>query len=354
LTEAPESKFHDLVLRRYAMRKGISLEEAREKFGPLLAAATGETEKEEERIIPEELVEDLRAIAQVSDKLPDESQRYIQMLASGKIERALLDEKGPKEKSWLDDLAQKIREMKVTDKLLSEAFPEPEKQPPPAPAESPRLAELEARLDKLTELIQATAAEKEAAKLESILAPIREEIADVKNRLGTREAPKEAESITALRERLTLVETTAKAALREMGYDIPEKPEKEAPKTLEQLKAELEAAGYKVEDMKITRVEAEKMVEEARQKAQEEMLDDHRIKAVENIVSKAVDNVIGMFRGPLERYFEGELERRARAAAEPTAPLPPELPPAPEVPPPPTPPIDAGKRSKSKARTEKT
>ena len=357
MSEEGGDKVKELVIRRFAYRKGIPYEQALEQYGPLLDAAASSGEEERARLLPPDIVEDLQAIATLSDKLPDESQRYIQMLASSKIEHALTSPGTTGRTTRVEKILERVQDMKVVDKVLEQAFPPPPEPPQAEPQENPRIAQLEKRLEEIMEAVKGTAAEKEAKRLEEILAPVREELAELKTKIEAPAPTKETESIKTIRARIKEAETEAKTTLEAMGYEVPEKAEQEPPKTLEEMKVTLEEMGFEVKDTRISREEALKMIEEASKKAEEEMLDDHRIKAVENIISTAIGRLLDMFSPVVQSYFEGEIQRRVRATAA-TPPAPPATPvvrpPAEEkAPPPPAREVKPAPKKKPGTRTRK-
>jgi len=61
--------------------------------------------------------------------------------------------------------------------------------------------------------------------------------------------------------------------------------------------------GFRVEDMYMRRDEVERLLQEERQKAQEEMLDDKRIRAVGNIVREAIAKLTEMFKPAIDAMF---------------------------------------------------
>jgi len=73
--------------------------------------------------------------------------------------------------------------------------------------------------------------------------------------------------------------------------------------TRTKMKETLEKLGYKVEDTYMRKDEVEKLVQEVRQKAEEEALDDKRIDAVERIITAAVDKIVGAFQPAIQAIF---------------------------------------------------
>jgi len=69
------------------------------------------------------------------------------------------------------------------------------------------------------------------------------------------------------------------------------------------IKEMLERMGFKVEDMYMHRDEVQRLVEEVRRRAEEDMLDDRRIQAAENIIRDAVAQVIALFKPAIDALF---------------------------------------------------
>lgn len=120
---------------------------------------------------------------------------------------------------------------------------------------------------------------------------------------------KTAEGLREVRTRLKQAEEDAKGVLEDMGYSLPKKrlelgAGESVPEKNEDFVAEAKRRGYRVERDVIPREEALEMVEKAKQGAQEELIDDKRIKAVENIITKTIENLFDMFKDPLQRAME--------------------------------------------------
>jgi vacuolar-type H+-ATPase subunit I/STV1 len=73
--------------------------------------------------------------------------------------------------------------------------------------------------------------------------------------------------------------------------------------TRAKMKEVLEKMGFKIEDVYMKKDEVERIVEEAKRRAAEEMLDDKRIEAVKDIVKDAVSKVIEMFKPAVDVIF---------------------------------------------------
>jgi oligoribonuclease NrnB/cAMP/cGMP phosphodiesterase (DHH superfamily) len=81
----------------------------------------------------------------------------------------------------------------------------------------------------------------------------------------------------------------------------------------------LKRQGYRVESDTITKEEAKRMIEEATKKAQEEALEDERIKAVSDIIRESIKQMIDLFRVPVETYFKTAFESRQASGETPAA-----------------------------------
>lgn len=149
---------------------------------------------------------------------------------------------------------------------------------------------------------------------ENVIKPLQEDLEEVKKSLSREEPPKPEESISTIKETLDKAEEDARAVFTGLGIPVPEKgkvsvtpvPEKD-----EDLVEELKGRGYRVEYDRIPREEAARMAEEARKKVEEDLLEDRRIQAVENIFRDVVNRIFDMITEPLQRYMESSIERRA-------------------------------------------
>lgn len=145
-----------------------------------------------------------------------------------------------------------------------------------------------------------------------ILQPLRSDLEAVKKKVETVPEGGPAKTVEGLRDvraRLKQAEEDAKGVLEDMGYSLPGKrlalgAEESVPKEDEDLVAEVKKRGYRVEYDMIPREQALKLAEDAKNRAQEDVLDDKRIKAVENIITKTIENLFDMFKDPLQRAME--------------------------------------------------
>jgi len=78
---------------------------------------------------------------------------------------------------------------------------------------------------------------------------------------------------------------------------------KEYEETRRQVKEALEALGFRVEDRYVPREEVERIVEEVRRRAYDEVLDDKRIEAVKEIISTSIAKLIELFRPAVDAIF---------------------------------------------------
>jgi|GEM_PF-5195744 uncharacterized protein (DUF1697 family) len=72
---------------------------------------------------------------------------------------------------------------------------------------------------------------------------------------------------------------------------------------IEEIKKKLEQAGYKIMGGPLTWDQVEKLIEEAKKRAQEEVLEDKRIDAVADIIRDSVSRIIEMFKPAVELWF---------------------------------------------------
>jgi len=73
--------------------------------------------------------------------------------------------------------------------------------------------------------------------------------------------------------------------------------------TRAKIREALEKMGFRVEDVYMRRDDVERAIEEAKRRAQEELVDDKRIEAVQNIVQDAVSRIIELFKPAVETLF---------------------------------------------------
>jgi flagellar motility protein MotE (MotC chaperone) len=71
----------------------------------------------------------------------------------------------------------------------------------------------------------------------------------------------------------------------------------------ERMKKLLESLGFKVEDLYMRREEVEKLIDEVKRRAAEEVLEDKRIEAVKDIINNAVNRIISLFSPVIDYYI---------------------------------------------------
>jgi flagellar motility protein MotE (MotC chaperone) len=71
----------------------------------------------------------------------------------------------------------------------------------------------------------------------------------------------------------------------------------------ERMKKLLESMGFKVEDLYMRREEVEKLIDEVKRRAAEEVLEDKRIEAVKDIINNAVNRIISLFSPVIDYYI---------------------------------------------------
>lgn len=173
----------DATLERYAKRKGKSLEEVKKFYGPMLRKAL---EKKEERLLPQELLDDLMRVAEVSGKLSGEAAVPLQMLAVGGVEKALksgnVDPDDVAVKA-INKVAPVIASLKAMDKLLDAAFPA-------STTKGGVSEDVQTLVGTVNQLVTAWNKKEEAEK-ESLADKALKEIASLREELATKEERKE-------------------------------------------------------------------------------------------------------------------------------------------------------------------
>lgn len=286
--EVRETSKEDDLVKRYRAKWGVSEEEAKEKVKKFMEKRP----VDRSRAMPstDNLFPD--PVGPLSEKVQDINQAA---LSTAFTKKSLKEMNQPPEE--MEKLKSEVDTVKETVNNVMELV-------------TKRLEELQDTLD-----VKVKKEEREAliSELEEkVVKPLRSDLEAVKKRVET--APeggptKTAEDLREVRTRLKQAEEDAMGVLEDMGYSLPKKrlqlgAEESVPKKDDDLVAELKSRGYRVEYGMVSREQAEKMAEEGRHRAQEDVQDDQRIKAVENIVGKAIDNLFEMFKEPLQRAME--------------------------------------------------
>ena len=287
--EVRETSKEDDLVKRYRVKWGVSEEEAKEKVKKFMEKRP----VDRSRAMPstDNLFPD--PVGPLSEKVQDINQA---VLSTAFTKKSLKEMNQPPEE--MERLKSEVGTVKETVNNVMELV-------------TKRLEELQGTLD---EKVRKEDRDALIAELDAkILQPLRSDLEAVKKRVETAPEPaKTAEGLREVRARLKQAEEDAKGVLEDMGYPLPKKrilelgPEEYAvlPKKDEDIVAELKKRGYRVEYDMIPREEALKLAEEAKRRAQEDLIDDQRIKSVENIVTKAIDNLFDMFKEPLQRAME--------------------------------------------------
>ncbi len=151
-----------------------------------------------------------------------------------------------------------------------------------------------------------------------VIKPLQDKIEAVEERIKTEEPPQRVESIKTLKGIVDSAVDDAKTILEEAGYPVPEKrpmvsePSKE-PDTKE-LVEELRKRGYHIEYDMIPREKALELVKAAREKAQEDVLDDKRIEGVVKVIETGLNRVFDMFAEPLQMWMNSAMASRGAEA----------------------------------------
>ena len=288
MSEAKETSDVKEIAKRYSTKWGVPEKEAEEKVKKFLEKKPVDRSKampSTDNMFPE-------PVGPLSEKIQDVNQAA---LSTAFTKRSLKEMNQPPEE--IERLKSEVNTVKETVNNVMELV-------------TKRLEELHDTLDEKVKKEERATLISELE--EKVVKPLRSDLEAVKKRVETApegEPAKTAEGLREVRARVKQAEEDAMGVLEDLGYSLPKKrlelgAEESVPKKDEDLVTELKRRGYRVEYDMIPREEALKLAEEAKHRAQEDLIDDQRIKSVENIITKAIDNLFDMFKEPLQRAME--------------------------------------------------
>jgi len=294
------------AIEKYSKKWGITPEEAEKKIRRLLEEAGKEDRKNAiptvENIFPVPLGE-------LSKKVQDVNQA---LLSTAYTRRHL--------NSPPEDIAALREKIERTDRIVSDLK-----------------SGLEEQIRKLTETLEdkkrKETREELLKELDEKMNPVREGLKTLMEKL---EKVEKGEPTTSnglkpsdvLKEAHRVAEE-AKGWLSNMGYKVEperlsreevqkmiEKAQKQALERLppDELKKKLEEKGYEIVGEPLTPARVREIVKEERRKAQEEVLDDKRISAVENIIRDSVKEIVSMFKPAVQTWIDLSLKGKAEGS----------------------------------------
>lgn len=288
----------DAAVKQYSVRWGVSEEEAKKQIQKFLTKKPVDRSKvmpSMENLFPE-------SVGPLSEKVQDINQAA---LSTAFTKKSLREMNQPPEE--LERLREEVGTVKETVNNVVELV-------------TKRLEELQDTLD-----VKVKKEEREAliSELDArIMQPLRSEIEVLKKKVEATpegQPDKSKEGIREIRAMLNQAEEDAKGVFKDLGYTLPKKrlelgPEEYEvlPMKDEELVAEVKKRGYRVEYDMIPREQALKMAEEAKNRAQEDITEDQRIKSVENIVVASINRIFDMFAEPLQKVMEQGLTERKK------------------------------------------
>jgi len=355
LPETADALLAEMAIEKYAEAKGLDVKEVKKKWLPILQA-----EKQKDPFT-ESLIDACSILGQIKEVgkgLDPETQMMLSKLSSVAVTRALNPEQGG-EKDEDEQLVRVIRRIK----LMDHAFTDPDKvteqiaakvsQEVAAPfAEA--LQGLNVVLEKLAEKTgsnpEAYAGNTEFAELSRTMENINVRLEELSKQIqndGVGKAEAETDVETMI-EQINNATTRSKGFLEKQGFKIVAG---EAPATFDEAKKIVEGRGFQLQDQRVTRAEAEKMAEDAREAERKKhdddlelRLEEKKIEAAKEITATAIDKVMQPFSYFLEKYLSTAIPE----VPNPDVNAPPQPPPAK---PPPTPKSATKSTAKVKAKS---
>jgi len=304
----------ELAIEKYAEAKGLDVKAVKEKWLPILQA-----EKQKDPFT-ESLISACQVLGQIKEVgkgLDPATQQMLAKLSSVAINRALSpEEKEPEDGD--EKLVKTIRRIKLLDQAftdpdqVSEAIAEKVSQEVSAPL-AQALTDLQ---ETLREIVPKVKAEPEIVRnpefeeLRQTMENINTTLVHLAERIekGAPSQPEVQTDVESMVKQLRVATEKSKGLLQMQGFKVVAE---EAPATFEEAKKIVEDRGYKLQDQRVERAEAEQMAREAaeaeRKKHEDELelkLEDRKIEAAEKIVGTAIDKVMEPFQYFIERYLD--------------------------------------------------
>ena len=345
MTSQEDALLAELAIEKYAEAKKLDVKTVKQKWLPVLEAMKDKDAFTESLINACSL---LTQIKEVGKGLPPETQQMLGTVSNIAVRRALNPEEREPEDGD-DKLVRTIRRIKLLDHAftdedaLTEKIAKTLSQEVAAPL-AEALKDLKPVLEKITEKAQAEpevyAENSEFAELSRTMENINTTLVHMAERIEKgRVSPVEAkEDVESMVERLNSATEKSKTFLETRGYKITPG---ESPATFEEAQKIVEERGFKLQDQRVSRDEADRMAQAAteaeRKKHEEDLelkLEERKIAAAEKVVGTAIDKVMEPFKYFLERYLDTTVGELPPSGASPAATNPPAAP-APAPPPPP-------------------
>lgn len=290
------------LAEKYSKKWGISLEEAKKKAEKFLEEKPKPADRTKSVPGPENLFPE--PLGPLSQKVQDINQAA---LSTAFTRKSLFE---------MNQSPEEIKNLSLRQDALKE-----------------KVESVETRANSILDLVNTTVkewkteletkrTEEERQKLlsemeEKMIKPLKSEVESMKTALEN--LPKGGtggtEKLTELEDTLSKIEgvtESAKSWLRKIGYPVenleaaPSVELKGSAKELtdDYLRKTLESRGYKMVGGPMSYDQIQKLMEEERKKAQEEVLDDKRIDAVADIIKESVKDIIEMFKPAVNIYTE--------------------------------------------------
>lgn len=314
----------ELIIEKYAEEKGISKEEARKKYLPILI---GEETEGKYSDVAKKLLSVAEILSSVKDVAKDAdpaTKSILTGLGSSLVTNTL--SKGDEE--TVEAMKPVIR-MVAQLKAIEAAFSGGSKDVDALKDELGKLRdELEKYRKKEDEERVKKMLDESLRERDEAINELKDTINVLMGKLEKITNPPKPEDEEALLKKVESVKSKSMNLLKDMGYEVkPTTLTREEVEELiknqvtnlppDQLKEILEKHGYKVVGGPIPYDEALKMVEEARNKAYDEALEDKRVEAVKDIIKDSVSQLIQLFAPAVNVIFShGEEAEEASSESE--------------------------------------
>lgn len=314
MPETANALLAEMAIEKYAEAKGLDVKEVKKKWLPILQA-----EKEKDPFT-ESLIDACSILGQIKEVgkgLDPETQAILGKLSTVAVTRALNPEQGGEK-----DEDEKFLKMVRRIKFMDHAFTDPDEvtkkiaekvsQEVAAPL-AEALTGLKDTLEKITEKAstepETYAGNPEFAELSQTMENVNTTLAHLADKIDKGGGSKgdietDVESMVARVEDAT---QKSRSFLEKQGFKVVVE---DAPATLEEAQKIVESHGFTLQDTRITRKDAEKMAEDAREAERKKhdddlelRLEEKKIEAAKEITATAIDRVMQPFSYFLEQYL---------------------------------------------------
>ena len=308
--ETEEEPTMRMVVAEYARSKGIPVEEAMQKFLPVLRA------RSRNPLVAKalEAAHVLGEISSVTEGADPVTKELLATLAGNVVGRSLGESGDPVDEA-IRDVTKYVAKVKAIDAAFGSGDIEKVRE------------ELKALRDEIGNKKRSEEVQGIIDKMEELVGPLQNRLDMLETMRGEGEpGEKEALNPDEIFSHVSKITDDAKSWLQRTGYKVEmekglskeeiqkmiEEAQKNAIESLppEELKQRVEKAGYKIVGGPMSYEQVEKLVQEATRKAQEEVLDDKRIEAVESIVRDATKQIVGMFSPAVKEYMKYAFKAR--------------------------------------------